>query len=397
MSFMQGYWGANKATKMKIYFNKCENSTANNFSCQPSELIDKTVQGGYMSIKYTTYIVDQVDYKIPLKRVFFDDFNMLNSESSLEYAIQYKYMKFDSDNGLMFPNIETSLGLYSFTRIFTRFSKSKTIFVASFEGNSVGLTYSRSYTKLQTVVTQIGGFIKAITMTASLISFLFSKNLLFSNILFKILTLTQSDTRLNFENGTNRRPIKLSVIQPNVNPTSITNEKLQPKINFGAEKDKHKDDNLYPSPTRFLQRCTNVNVNKMCSINNSSFAVNRKLIIADINQENQFAEVQPVSFLFFNYFRIKLCLFCSRANSKKKLYHSLISNLMKFYQKLFSVEYIVMKFYQIELMKSHIMKENLANIEMLKGYSRNLYKVISVKWNFDENNDMNCDLFDSNK
>ena len=56
-----------------------------------------------------------------------------------------------------------------------------------------------------------------------------------------------------------------------------------------------------------------------------------------------------------------------------------------------------MKFYQIELMKSQLIKENLANIEMLKGYSRNLYKVISVKWNFDENNDMNCDLFDSNK
>jgi hypothetical protein len=212
-SYMQGYWGANNATKIKVYFNKCENSTDNNFSCRPQEEIEKIVQGGYISIKYTTFLVDQKDYFQPLKRVFYDDFNMLNSESSLEYAIQFKYMNFNSDNGLMFQNLNTYNGLYSFTRVFTRFSKSKTIFLASFEGSSVGLSYWRSYTKLQTVVTQIGGFIKAITMIASLISFLFSKNLLFSNNLFKILTYAESDSRLNFEKTFQRPPMRIYLKQ----------------------------------------------------------------------------------------------------------------------------------------------------------------------------------------
>jgi hypothetical protein len=296
-SYMQGYWGANNATKIKVYFNKCENSTANNFSCRPQEEIEKIVQGGYISIKYTTFLVDQKDYFQPLKRVFYDDFNMLNSESSLEYAIQFKYMNFNSDNGLMFQNLNIYNGLYSFTRVFTRFSKSKTIFLATFEGSSVGLSYLRSYTKLQTVVTQIGGFIKAITMIASLISFLFSKNLLFSNNLFKILTYAESDSRLNFETTFQRPPMRIYLKQSTLAKRQIV--QLNQTINLNLNK--IRDDKLFETPP-LVESTISLNFNKSNNMNVSRNTVNRNFISQEINKQNQFVDIQPVLFIFLNYF-----------------------------------------------------------------------------------------------
>lgn len=53
-----------------------------------------------------------------------------------------------------------------------------------FEGSNDATVYSRTYTKIQTVLTQIGGFTKAISLLASLMSYMLSKNYYFTEILF---------------------------------------------------------------------------------------------------------------------------------------------------------------------------------------------------------------------
>lgn len=177
-----GFWGSkNPYSLLRIDFNKCENSTNNNFTCKPIEEIEKIIQNGYISMFFTSYDVDQLNYISPIKKTFFNDYNLINSEASLEYAIKIEPLNFQSDDGLMFNDINISQGLSHSTKMFTRIGKSRNIFTITFEGFSSGTTYKRNYIKLQSVLTQIGGFIKIIMLFASAISEIFSTNFYFVN------------------------------------------------------------------------------------------------------------------------------------------------------------------------------------------------------------------------
>jgi hypothetical protein len=125
-SQLEGFWGASVFSTLRIHFDKCQNSTLNNFNCKTPEEIDEIVQGGFISIKYTTHVTDQKNQTHPLLRVLYDDYNILNAGSSLEYAIELRPLKFNSDDGLMFPNINTNYGLTSRIRIFNKLLNSIT-------------------------------------------------------------------------------------------------------------------------------------------------------------------------------------------------------------------------------------------------------------------------------
>jgi hypothetical protein len=178
-TYIEGFWGAEIYANLRIEVTKCKNSTKNNFHCKSPEKISSTIQNGMLSYLFTTYDVDPKNYENPLKRQLYDEYNLLNANSSLEYSIQLAPKKFKSDNGLMFPDIKTFEGLDYSMKIFNRNTRSEYIFTITFEGNPSGAIYIRSYVKLQTVLTQIGGFIKTITMIGSIISMIFSKNFFF--------------------------------------------------------------------------------------------------------------------------------------------------------------------------------------------------------------------------
>lgn len=177
---MEGYWGAEVFRTFRINFNKCVNTTENQNHCKPQEIIDKEVQGAYVAYEMTSYKVDQRDYKSPLKRLFADDFNIINSKLSIEYVIGYMPLVFHSNDGLVLNEDNKYEGLDYHEKIFYKLNDGKDSFVSfTFEGFPFSTIYLRSYIKLQTVITQIGGFLKAITIVASLISSLFSENYYF--------------------------------------------------------------------------------------------------------------------------------------------------------------------------------------------------------------------------
>jgi hypothetical protein len=90
-----GFWGSQTPFSIiRVEFNRCQNSTEKKIKCRSPDEIDSIIQNGYMSFMYTGSEVDQLNYLTPLKRILFDDYNLLNADSSLEYAINLEPLKF---------------------------------------------------------------------------------------------------------------------------------------------------------------------------------------------------------------------------------------------------------------------------------------------------------------
>lgn len=183
---IQGYWGTSGIySNVKVSFTKCKNKTDNNFNCKSQEEIDKTIQSGFISVDYTIIEPNQKNVTHPFHRVFYDNYNLLNANASLQYAVDLRTQQFKSDEGLMFKNINIYEGFTHELKIFNSLVRDENIFNIEFHGSHTGKIFLSSYTKLQTVITQIGGFVNLIMIMGKVISTKFSKNLFFIHYLFE--------------------------------------------------------------------------------------------------------------------------------------------------------------------------------------------------------------------
>jgi hypothetical protein len=179
-AIMQGYWGSELYQTFRISFNKCVNNTENKNHCKSQEEIDKAIQGAYVAFELTSYKVDQRDFSKPLQRIFADNYNLVNSKLSLEYAIGYLPLVMHSNDGLVLNNDNIYHGIDFHEKIFYKLNDGKGSFLSfTFEGTAFSTVYYRNYVKLQTIITQVGGFLKVISTIASIISHLISENYYF--------------------------------------------------------------------------------------------------------------------------------------------------------------------------------------------------------------------------
>jgi hypothetical protein len=155
------------------------NTTWNNNKCRPQSEIDETVQGSFISMDMSSVTVDQKDYSNPLQINFFNTFNMLNTNSSLYYSFHIFPVTLQSDDGFLFQSWKYYNGYNTKVDLFNIISRNDNIVTFALEGYATGPLYIRSYIKIQTVLTNIGGFTKAIILIASLLSKFISKSLFY--------------------------------------------------------------------------------------------------------------------------------------------------------------------------------------------------------------------------
>jgi hypothetical protein len=187
-AYMQGYWGSDLFVAFRIYFKKCKNTTENNNHCKTPEEISKALQGAYFAYEMTSYQFDQLNFDQPFKRIFADNYNIVNSQLSLEYAMGFESLELESDSGLVFKDSQKYYVLDYHEKIFYKLGDSESFVSFTFEGTTSKTIYIRSYAKLQTVVTQIGGFMKFILIMASFISNFISENHFYFDYFNQLLT-----------------------------------------------------------------------------------------------------------------------------------------------------------------------------------------------------------------
>jgi hypothetical protein len=178
---MGGSWSSDFVSTILINAQQCINSTINNNSCLPQEIIQNSFNNKYTSAglfysDLTLYAEPKMnDYENPLKNYLVNSFQMLGVGMSKRKIQTFKTTAINDDRGWFYKNIIEQKIISTDTVQFDSTLKdywSQDVLYSSFLyfGNRKDV-YNRNYTKIQEVIATIGGFTKLFYV---LIEFIFS-------------------------------------------------------------------------------------------------------------------------------------------------------------------------------------------------------------------------------
>lgn len=167
---INGYWGAEIMTYLKIRLYKCFNTTENNDHCLPEEEIVDYLQGGYLSMYTTNSFLDFNNETSPVTLKLSDWFNSINIDLTYDYVYNIKSLLFQDDHGFLLENIqESEFPYYASPSILYYGDRGGLLCTVIVQGYKYGERISRSYLKIQDVLTNIGGLLKAFSVIATFI------------------------------------------------------------------------------------------------------------------------------------------------------------------------------------------------------------------------------------
>ena len=180
---------------LKLY--TCKNNSERN-NCKSESEISDYLDGAIFTIQYQDYIFDPKNYSYPFKPIIGDFLTTVSQKYFKELYIYLKKYVFTSDNGLIFENKnETILSLFDYYNDLMSFQQKDFFFQLTFRMSPHVYEVSRSYTKAQTFISYIGGFITFVeTMFVSLNRFL-SKFVVYEKIINKIFFYKPDNIKFN--------------------------------------------------------------------------------------------------------------------------------------------------------------------------------------------------------
>ena len=181
---------------IKLNFSKCENSTENNFYCKPLEVIDEYLYGGFIGIFMIDYSLVPRDYNNPFISYGKNLYNSFSGKFFVDLFLYLKNIEIITDQGYFFTEkkkLNFAAYDYLHTNIDHRISDhflSLTIRVSSKRE-----IHERSYIKIQSIFSNIGGMLKIILLFGEY-SIYFIKMTLHKNYILEFFNLDESEIRL---------------------------------------------------------------------------------------------------------------------------------------------------------------------------------------------------------
>lgn len=187
---IKNYWGSQYFSNLFISVEKCVNQTSDNFfnpindnyptnkNCYPQEVINKKFEGATMSAYISTTLIDSFNYENPSKIINKLLYFSLNNNLSQQVLLFYSEIDYYTDIGLVFTSYKKEKLFYidkPSINYFEGQSRGNQILDLVFELKQLGNLHRRSYTKIQDVITNIGGIIKALLIIGNFVSQFFSK------------------------------------------------------------------------------------------------------------------------------------------------------------------------------------------------------------------------------
>jgi hypothetical protein len=183
--------GAYDFSHLTFYLFQCENSTLNNNSCYPQEVINQQLNTFYFHIDSLDHYVDNNDYNQPVKssRITVDFPSGLDKH--LTANLRYQFLYYSTDNGWLFEQkskftnlalmkeeyfIEENINNYIFKNELASIS-------INFNTRGLNVAIDRKYVKLQEVIASIGGILKLLLILTVEISQLYSNYSILEHLL----------------------------------------------------------------------------------------------------------------------------------------------------------------------------------------------------------------------
>ena len=171
---------------INILFIRCD--ATGSTTCASSTDIDNRLKYSYCIRAYSDWKIDPFNYKQPLQRYYRADWNgVLLTQTKAAY-VSLTVAEFTSDNGLLLSNplTENIVVVEGIDTDLTEMNSSGVFLNLNIANSGNKRTYSRSYTKFQDVLAQIGGLCSLFIFIVSLLVKPYSKFKMYESFVNKV-------------------------------------------------------------------------------------------------------------------------------------------------------------------------------------------------------------------
>lgn len=194
VSDITGVFGNSTFKTWSILINYCQNSTENFNSCKSREEIQQFLDNFFFHLIFSDYYVDSNDFHNPIKKTYSPKISKVSAKTSRRDIYTLKHIEYFTDVGLMLGDTISTQGfiLSDSQSEFFYNPNTNEILKVIITNSNLKTIINRSYTKIQKVTADIGGFIKFCSL---ILSFLNSK---YSMVKFyNYLDTSMRDTKEN--------------------------------------------------------------------------------------------------------------------------------------------------------------------------------------------------------
>ena len=179
---LAGSYKYERITYLRIVINPCVNSTKNNYSCKPQEVIDSLLNSGYFSIVLKDFGLNPSNYENPRIPTLQDLYTTVDRRLSKNYILNFGVTEIRTDKGLV--NSQVSKEKYvQFRKVLETFSlrdekdyhSGKNLILVQLRLEDTLLVQTRAYTKIAEILSKIGGYMQLMNTVFLLLTTIINK------------------------------------------------------------------------------------------------------------------------------------------------------------------------------------------------------------------------------
>ena len=337
---IRGIFTKNEYSFIFVELYECKNTTEQS-NCKSKNEIDYYLNGTFMAIDFQDIAVDPNNFLHPIIPRISQFYTTLSNNYYKEIHLYFKKILIETDKGLISNDIESEeYAQYDHNEDMLSFKKSGNGDFLEFSIKFADkiTKFSRTYTKAQTVISNIGGFLKFVQTTFWILSYIFVENSVFQKIINKIFYFEENIIHgkpklINFKKSKRRSVFDMSIKQ------SKTYNKIL-NINIKSNRGRHSVNsisNINANINKNIQSNEQISLFKTINKDDSNDFMNKSNNNKDINHYstfnnkiNVFLKSSDNALFIAETKKIKLNYcerFCLKFKNKKN------SNIIMLYQK----------------------------------------------------------------
>jgi len=179
---LAGGYKYERFTYIRIRIYPCVNTTENNNSCKPQEVIDQYLSSGYFSIILKDIGLNPLNYTSPILPTLQDLYTTIDKRIYKNYILNFRVTEISTDTGLVKEDIKKNKYLQYFKELQTftfrdeeDYYNGKSVILVQFKLDDTILIQRRIYTKIAEIFSRIGGYMQLINTAFILLSSIINK------------------------------------------------------------------------------------------------------------------------------------------------------------------------------------------------------------------------------
>ena len=192
--YIKGIFTKDEYSFIFVEFYECKNTTEK-FNCKSENEINYYLNGTFIAINFQDTTIEPNNYLNPMIPKVGEFYTTLSKNYFKEIHLYFKKILIETDKGLVFNDRDYKEYVqydHNEDMLSFKYPENGNFLEFSIKFADKITHFSRSYTKAQTVISNIGGFVKFIQTSFWILSYIFIENTVFQEIINKIFYFDES-------------------------------------------------------------------------------------------------------------------------------------------------------------------------------------------------------------